>query len=250
VHGEARLIKDDNGFPLLLQGVAFDITEAKKAEDVVRAALREKEVLLKEIHHRVKNNLQITSSLLRLQVARVSDEGVRQTLRESQDRIRSIALVHEMLYRSHDLSRVSVAEYARSLVLQLFRSYNVDSRRIAVVFDLGELELEVDVAVPCGLILNELVVNALKHAFPDGRKGRIEVRMKTEPPQALAPSHYRLTVSDDGIGIPEGLDLQQVDTLGLQLVRTLSDQLGGDLRVDAGAGTELTITFPIAQEQR
>jgi PAS domain S-box-containing protein len=244
VHGEARLIKDARGFPLFLQGVAFDITEAKRAEEIVRASLREKEVLLKEIHHRVKNNLQITSSLLRLQVAKVTDESVRQPLRESQDRIRSIALVHEMLYRSPDLSRVKVADYARSLVLQLFRSHSVDSRRITVLFDIGRVELGVDVAVPCGLIVNELVVNALKHAFPDGRKGVIQVSMKADA------ESYVLGVKDDGVGLPPELDLRRVDTLGLQLVRTLADQIAGKLQVERQSGASFTITFPSTPEPR
>jgi PAS domain S-box-containing protein len=236
VHGEARLIRDADGFPLFLQGVAFDITETKRAEDLVRESLREKELLLKEIHHRVKNNLQVTSSLLRLQAAKVGDEGARQTLRESQDRIRSIALVHEMLYRSHDLSRVGFAEYVKALLLQLFRSYNADSRGIRHVIDVGEVELGIDVAVPCGLILNELVANALKHAFSDGRAGKIEVLMKAEP------SRYLLTVRDDGVGLPPGLDPRRTDTLGLQLVRTLADQLEGDFRVGSEGGTEVTVT--------
>ena len=128
VHGEARLIPDESGQPVLLQGVAFDITETKKAAEIVKSSLREKELLLKEIHHRVKNNLQITSSLLRLQAAKIPDAGVRQLLRESQDRIRSMALVHEMLYRSQDLARVDFPQYVRALVPQLFRSYDPGGR--------------------------------------------------------------------------------------------------------------------------
>jgi len=175
VHGEARLIPDEFGQPVLLQGVAFDITESKRAEEIVKHSLREKELLLKEIHHRVKNNLQITSSLLRLQAGKIADASVRQLLRESQDRIRSMALVHDMLYRSQDLARVDFPEYVRTLVVQLFRSYNA-SGRIRNVVELEGIVFGVDLAVPCGLIINELVANALKHAFPGDRQGVGSVR--------------------------------------------------------------------------
>jgi PAS domain S-box-containing protein len=246
VHGEARLIKDTAGYPLFLQGVAFDITETKRAEEMVRASLLEKELLLKEIHHRVKNNLQITSSLLRLQVAKTTDDGARQTLRESQDRIRSIALVHEMLYRAQDLSRVSFADYVRALVLQLFRSYNVVGRRVGHVVQIDRVELGIDVAVPYGLIVNELVANALKHAFPEGRAGEIQITMKAEP------SHYVLTVRDDGVGMPPSLDWKHADTLGLQLVRALAAQLDGrlEVEVEVGRGTAVTLTVSRTGEAR
>ena len=152
VHGEARLIPDELGQPVLLQGVAFDITESKRAEEIVKDSLREKELLLKEIHHRVKNNLQITSSLLRLQAGKIADASVRQLLRDSQDRIRSMALVHDMLYRSQDLARVDFPEYVRTLVVQLFRSYNA-SGRIRPVVQLEGIVFGVDLAVPCGLMV-------------------------------------------------------------------------------------------------
>jgi PAS domain S-box-containing protein len=241
VHGEARLIADESGQPVLLQGVAFDITEGKRAEEIVKSSLREKELLLKEIHHRVKNNLQITSSLLRLQAAKISDLAVRQLLRESQDRIRSMALVHDMLYRSEDLARVDFRDYVRTLVLQLFRSYNA-SRRVRYDVELEEIVFGVDLAVPCGLIINELVANSLKHAFPGDRQGKVRVRM------TAGPDHYTLSVSDDGVGFPPATDFRQTETLGLQLVRMLTDQIGGHLRLDTGDGTEFVVEFPRAQE--
>lgn len=248
VHGEARLIKNSRGFPLFLQGVAFDITETKRAEEVIRASLHEKELLLKEIHHRVKNNLQITSSLLRLQLDRVPEDTARQTLRESQNRIRSIALVHEMLYRSKDLSRVNFAEYARTLLLQLFRSYSVDSNRITYKVEVGDVEVGdvvfgIDVAVPCGLIINELIANTIKHAFPGRRKGSISVRMSREG------GSCSLRVRDDGVGFPAHLDFTRTDTLGLQLVRTLADQLDGRLQMKVDGGTEFAVTFPYEPER-
>jgi len=237
VHGEARLIPDESGQPVLLQGVAFDITETKKAAEIVKSSLREKELLLKEIHHRVKNNLQITSSLLRLQAAKIADAAVRQVLRESQDRIRSMALVHEMLYRSQDLARVDFPQYVRALVPQLFRSYNPGGR-IRYRVEIDEIVFGVDLAVPCGLIINELVANALKHAFPGDRRGEICVRMRLEQ------DRYRLSVEDDGIGFPAGLDVSQTGTLGLQLVRTLTEQIGGRLQEKTGQGTAFIIDLP------
>jgi PAS domain S-box-containing protein len=238
VHGEARLIRDEHGRPVLLQGVAFDITESKRAEEIVKASLREKEMLLKEIHHRVKNNLQITSSLLRLQAARIPVTEAQQFLRESQDRIRSMALVHEMLYRSHDLARVDFGEYARSLVQQLLRSYGADARRVKHIIDVEHILLGVDEAVPCGLMINELVANSLKHAFPANRAGTIWVRMEADDRRC------RLRVGDDGVGFPEGVDFRQTQTLGLQLVRTLTDQLAGTISSSREGGTEFTISFP------
>jgi PAS domain S-box-containing protein len=243
VHGEARLIPDESGTPVLLQGVAFDITEGKRAEEVVKSSLREKELLLKEIHHRVKNNLQITSSLLRLQAGKIADVAVRQLLRESQDRIRSMALVHDMLYRSQDLARVDFAEYVRTLVTQLFRSYNTGGR-IRPVVELQPVIFGVDVAVPCGLIINELVANALKHAFPGDRQGELRVRMT-----ATADRHV-LSVRDDGVGFPAQVDYRHTETLGLQLVRMLTEQIEGKFRLDTSSGTEFVVEFPRQTEPR
>jgi two-component sensor histidine kinase len=243
VHGEARLIPDESGRPVLLQGVAFDITEGKRAEEIVKSSLREKELLLKEIHHRVKNNLQITSSLLRLQAGKIADTGVRQLLRESQDRIRSMALVHDMLYRSQDLARIDFPEYVRTLVVQLFRSYNATGR-IRPVVELGPIVFGVDLAVPCGLIINELVSNALKHAFPGDRRGELRVGM------IAAAGGYRLSVQDDGIGLPPALDHLHTDTLGLELVRMLTEQIGGRLHLDRGSGTGFVVEIPRPAEAR
>jgi two-component sensor histidine kinase len=215
VHGEARLIRDEHGRPVLLQGVAFDITESKRAQEIVEASLREKEILLKEIHHRVKNNLQVTSSLLRLQAARIPGAEAQQMLRDSQDRIRSMALVQ-----------------------QLLRSYGVDVRQVKHTIDVEHGMLGLDEAVPCGLIINELVANSLKHAFPSNRAGRIWVRMDADERRCT------LHVGDDGVGFSEELDFRESQTLGLQLVRTLTDQLEGTISLSSQAGTEFTVTFP------
>jgi PAS domain S-box-containing protein len=237
VHGEARLIKDGRGVPILLQGVAFDISESKRAEETVRASLREKETLLKEIHHRVKNNLQVTSSLLRLQTEGVADEAARRALGDSQNRIRSMALVHELLYRSKDLSRVDLADYVRDVSRQLLRSHEADPARIAVDLRLETAPVVTDLAVPCGLLLNELLSNCLKHAFPERRRGRIEVEVRAEP------GRLSLSVADDGVGF----ERQEPSTsLGLRLVHTLADQVGGTLEMKSvlGRGTSISLVVP------
>ena len=233
VHGEARLVRDDEGRPALLQGVAFDITESKRAEEIVKESLREKELLLKEIHHRVKNNLQITSSLLRLQASQIGQPDAKEALRESQNRVHSMALVHEMLYRSPNLARVEFADYARRLVVELFRSYSVDVRKVIHSIEMDRTVLGVDVAVPSGLILNELVSNAIKHAFPGDKTGHIWIRLETKDGRCL------LTVRDDGVGFPLDVEFGTADTLGLHLVRMLTHQIEGSIELRRGGGTEI-----------
>lgn len=238
VHGEARLIKDAGGAPLLLQGVAFDITETKRAEEVTQASLREKETLLKEIHHRVKNNLQVISSLLKLQAERIDDDAARRALRDGQTRVRSMALVHELLYRSKDLGKVDLGEYIHDLTRQLLRSHGTDPSRVRIESQVVPTPLPVDVAVPCGLILNELVSNALKHAFPGGRSGRVWVEVRR------TEGAHELVVRDDGVGMPEGLDFQTGTTLGLRLVKTLADQIAATLSARFDRGTEVRLQIP------
>jgi PAS domain S-box-containing protein len=239
VHGGARLIKDPHGVPLLLQGVAFDISETKRAEELVRASLREKETLLKEIHHRVKNNLQVTSSLLRLQSEGVTDAVARRALGDSQNRIRSMALVHELLYRSKDLSRVDLAEYIRDVTRQLLRSHAVEPGRIQIDLRLDAALVATDVAVPCGLILNETLSNAFKHAFPDQRGGVIQIQLRAQP------DGLSLIVGDDGVGFAARAD-GPPRSLGLRLVHNLADQVGGTLRVNSepGQGTTISLLLP------
>jgi len=213
-----------------------DVTAQKRAEEEQR-----KEILLKEIHHRVKNNLQVISSLLALQAGAASDPHTRSLLRESQDRIRSMALIHEKLYQTGAERGVTFAEYARDLAAHLRHSYAGDSEAVDVEVDVAELSLDMDVSVPCGLIINELLSNALKHAFPGGRKGRVRLGLRRGEGDTLV-----LTVSDDGIGFPSDIDVRAPRTLGLRIVNILAAQIGGSLDLRTAGGTTFTLAFPAA----
>lgn len=223
----------------LVGGVAVDITTERRAAAQLRASLEEKEVLLREIHHRVKNNLQLIISLLRLQATTYSDPALQTMLREGQQRIRAIALVHEKLYQSNNLARVDIASYIRALSGYLARSYS--SGQIQVVTELEELDFSIDQAVPCGLIIHELVSNAFKHAFQPGGAGQITITLHQSGGQ------IELGVADDGIGLPEGLPARAETSLGMQLVRTFVEQLHGVLRLLPGLGTRVQIVFPLQQ---
>jgi PAS domain S-box-containing protein len=212
-----------------------EVAERTRAQAALSASLREKEVLLKEIHHRVKNNLQIISSLLSLQTA---NHDIDQTaaLRESQDRIRSMALIHEKLYRSVDMARVDFRDYVEGLMAGLQRSY-FPGPGVRVFADVEGIVLDIDLAIPCGLIVNELVSNSLKYAFRDGRAGEIRVGL------ARNGQNYILTVSDNGPGLPPGVDFRNTPSLGLQLVNLLAGQLDGTVELDCSRGTRFKITF-------
>ncbi len=216
--------------------IVRDITQRKEVEKKIKNALREKEVLLREIHHRVKNNLQIISSLLKLQSRYIRDEQYTEMLRDSQNRIRSMALIHEKLYHSENLLNIDFEPYIRSLTDELIRSYG--AAKVAVNIEVDTISVSVDTAIPCGLIINELVSNSLKHAFPDG-KGEIAVTLHA------IDGTIELTVSDTGVGIPDTVDFRTTETLGLRLVTILAeDQLNGDIILKREAGTEFCITFP------
>ena len=217
-----------------------EIGERRRAEARIRASLQEKEVLLKEVHHRVKNNLQVIFSLLYLQSRDVEDLGVQQMFQDSQNRVRSMALVHEQLYQSEDLARIDFGEYVRRLAAHLFRAYGIRSDGIKLTVDVVDTLLGIDQAVPCGLIINELLSNALKHAFPPGPGPTAEIAVSSGPDAA---SRLTLTVRDNGVGFPEALDFRATMSLGLQLVNTLVRQLGADITLDRSAGTEFRITL-------
>ncbi|MBD2503327.1 PAS domain-containing protein [Anabaena azotica FACHB-119] len=221
----------------VLVAVQQDITEQRETEEKIKAYLKEKEVLLKEIHHRVKNNLGIVSSLLQMQSRRTQDSQARDILRDSQNRIASIALVHEKLYRSNDLANIDFAQYIPDLTTHLFDSYNVSSNCIRLNIQVEDVSLDIETAIPCGLIINELVSNALKYAFPHNRGGEIQVRLFQEKDQSLT-----LVVQDNGIGLPAEFDNKKAKTLGITLVQGLVKQLRGKLEIQSQVGTEFKIS--------
>lgn len=233
-----RAFFDEDGNLRELLSVGQDVTERHEAAERQEASLQEKEVLLKEIHHRVKNNLQIVSSLLKLQGRHVADEQTQMALLESRNRINSMALIHEKLYQSSDLARIDFAAYTRDITYDILRSFAPRATRIRADVRIRDVDLNIELAIPCALILNELISNALKHAFPAGRPGRIEIRMERQG------SEYLLTVQDNGIGLPADRDIFAGDSLGLQLVHTLADQLGGRLTLESDPGLKASLRFP------
>jgi two-component sensor histidine kinase/DNA-binding NarL/FixJ family response regulator len=215
-----------------------EIMERKRTESQLKDSLQQKDMLLKEVHHRVKNNLQIISSLLNLQLERSGKGDAYQALRSSQDRIRTIALVHEKLYQSRDLGKINIADYLESLARSLFVSYGVDSSAVRLQMDAQPVYMDMDRAIPCGMLVYELLSNSLKYAFPKGRKGRIRLSLGTTTDQRT-----RLEIRDDGVGLPEGFDYRRTDSLGFQLVCRLADQLRGELHYDGANGTTFEVTF-------
>lgn len=221
-----------------IYGAAQDITERKQAEEQLKASLKEKEVMLKEIHHRVKNNMQIMSSLLDLQAATIQDEQVLELFKESQGRIKSMALIHERLYGSKDLAHIDFADYVESLTHHLLHSYGAVANNVTLNLDIGPLLLSIETAIPCGLIINELISNAFKHAFPNGRSGKIWVEL-----DPAGDSQLSLVVRDDGVGLPPDFDFYRTSSLGITLVNTLVKQIEGSIELESKAGTAVKIIF-------
>jgi len=221
------------GKPAMLYFIS-DITERKRAEELLKTGLAEKEILLKEIHHRVKNNMQVISSLLSLQVDTLDDPAVRDALRASQNRVKSMALIHEHLYQSKNLSKIDFSEYTVSLVRTIMNMY--PAGRVKTEVSVHDIHLDIDRAIPCGLIINELVTNCVKHAFPEGRGGRIEVLM-----HGTEEGRYELVVADDGVGGFE--DERSTSSLGMRLIKSLVTQLKGRIWIDSTAGTRIRILF-------
>ncbi len=210
----------------------------QEVEEKIRASLKEKEILLKEIHHRVKNNLQIVSSLLYLQATRTEHPGAVSALKESRARIKSMALIHEKLYQSPNLASVDMGEYTRNLVLDLQHFYRTEDNFVRFTVDIDNVPFGITEAIPCGLIINELVSNCLKHAFPKGQEGEIRIALRRESANRMA-----LSVSDNGIGFPEHVDFRTCSSLGLTLVNSLVQQLDGTIELDRTGGTTFTVTF-------
>ena len=231
------LVRGATGEPQYFITQIIDVTARVAAKEQLRGSLREKETLLKEIHHRVKNNLQIVSTLLDLQSGHTTDAAAREMFRESRGRVRSMALIHERLYRTDDTARVEFADYARQLTADLGRAYKVPGD-VDVVIEADETALPLDTAIPCGLLLNELVSNALKHAFPGGGPGEVRVSLKASGGRAV------MTVADTGVGFPPGIDPRTTSSFGLQLVNTLAEQLSGTVARGGGPGTTFVVEFP------
>ena len=201
-------------------------------------SLEEKVILLKEVHHRVKNNLQIIASLLSLQSNHIHDDETLALLANSENRVRAMAAIHERLYLSDDLAKIDFAGYVKALVDSLFGSYSIDTRDVRLVTELSDVSLDLDQAIPCGLMLNELVSNSLKYAFPDGRHGELQIHL------SQGDGSYVLEVCDDGVGFPEGVDFRQTKSLGLQLITSLTRQLHGQIEMTNHHGTTFRIEFP------
>jgi two-component sensor histidine kinase len=222
-----------------------EIEERKRTEEILREneeeikkSLEEKESLLKEIHHRVKNNLQVICSLLRLQRRHVTSEESRTVFKETENRVRSMAMLHEALYQSDNLNRISAKEYVHDLTSYLFHSYNAANQGINLHVEVEDLSFSIDTAIPCGLIINELVTNALKHAFPAGRKGEISICL-----HCLADDRWELVVADDGTGLPKDIHARPKESLGLSIVQSLAKQLQGEMESNVLNGAEFRIRF-------
>jgi PAS domain S-box-containing protein len=225
-------------------GIGVDISARRRAEDLIKASLREKEVLLKEIHHRVKNNLQVINSLLNLQSRQIKDKRTQEIFQESRQRVRAMALIHEELYKSTDLAKIEMASYLRTLTTHLSQSYQGSRQGIMMDVRVENVVLEVGQAIPCGLIINELVTNSLKYAFPDSAKKikdkKNEVIVEMRP---IADNRLLLRVSDNGVGLPKDFNARNCESLGLQLVHTLADQLRAVIAFQNNNGAGFEIVF-------
>ncbi len=220
-----------------------DVTIRKIAEEQLQTSLKEKELLLGEIHHRVKNNMQIIISLLNLQFEDVQDKEMLKIIMASENRIRSMAMIHEKLYQSKNFSKVAFGEYIRQLTTYLFDTYNVEKDKITLVLSVDNVDLSINKAIPCGLILNELVTNTIKYAFPEDKKGTLSIIMKQHEGNVI------LTVKDDGIGFDDSVNIEESDSLGMELITGLTQQLYGTYEIRSKAGACFNIEFPLEDEK-
>jgi len=233
-------IRDDEGNVKFGTAFVEDITERKQAEEQIKASLKEKNTLIDEIHHRVKNNLNVITSLLNLQAKRIDDDRTKDILKDSQSRIYAMAAIHETLHGSENLSEIDLKKYLFKITTSIFQASSIDPKKVKLRTDIEELPISIDQASPLGLIINELLSNSLKYAFPDEGEGEIIVSMKK------LDKELELTIEDDGIGLPEEFDLKNSKTLGLKLVRTLvENQLDGSIDMESNNGTKFTIKFNI-----
>lgn len=238
IHGEARTAFDDGGNLNKVFGTIQDITERKKIEEELQTSLEEKEMLLREIHHRVKNNLIVISSLLSLQADYIKDKTSREMFLESQSRAKSMALIHERLYQSTDLKRIDFGDYIRTLCMDLYRTYVSNPEQIKLHLNLKPVPVDINTAIPCGLIINELVSNTMKHAFPEDKMGDINIEFHSKDKNLI------LSVQDNGVGFPQDIDFKNTESLGLSIVNSLVGQIDGEIEMVVNGGTKFTITFP------
>ena len=232
-------IKDSFNNVVEVSGIGFDITENKKNEEKVTQSLKEKEILLKEVHHRVKNNMQVISSILNLQSSYVKDDYALSLLKECQNRIKSMAYIHESLYQTKNFEGVNFSEYVSTLTKNLVHTYSVNTKGVKLILSLNDLFLNLDLSIPCGLIINEIISNSLKYAFPDKKGGIIFVNL------TVKNNLVNIEIGDNGIGISPHVDIKQTQTLGLQLVDTLIEQIDGSLKLERNNGTKFIIKFKI-----
>jgi two-component sensor histidine kinase len=249
---QSEVIFDEKNTPIRAKGIIQDITERKEAEE----ALANIEIARKkEIHHRIKNNLQVISSLLDLQADKFNNPRVIEAFRESQNRVISMALIHEELYKGEGTDTLDFSTYIRELAENLFQTYSLKSKNIHLSMDLEEnVFLNMDTGVPLGIIVNELVSNSLKHAFPRKDRGEIQIKLHREKngkykKEGDKATSFILTVSDNGIGIPENLNVEDVDSLGIQLITALVDQLDGKFKLKRSNGTEFTMKFKVIEKR-
>lgn len=230
-------ILDDDGHVKKMVVVDTDFTTNKNMQSQIEASLKEKDVLLKEIHHRVKNNLQIIISLLNLQSGYIKDEYTLKAVQDGQNRVRSMALVHEKFYQAEELTQIDFGEYVSKLCQYLYQSYGDKTDRVNLKVSGDHLGLDMDTAMPCGLLVNEIVSNSYKYAFPGKRTGTIEIKLNHSNKKAT------ILMTDDGIGLPENFNLESSESLGMQLIQALTSQLDGELKVSHEKGTTFEVTF-------
>jgi PAS domain S-box-containing protein len=240
VENSLSFLRDDNGEPVGILGISRDITARKKAEEQIKSLLREKELLLREVHHRIKNNMLTISSLLELQMGSVEDGAASAALRDARGRIQSMMVIYDMLYRSSDFRKINMRQYLSDLMEDITQTYTIDPARIRVHREIADANLDTRVSFPLGIIVNELVSNALKYAFPGERPGRITVRF-----ELMDGGRALLAVEDNGIGMPSSLDLQDPGGFGLSLVQILVQQIHGTMRIERKHGTAFIVEFPV-----
>jgi len=238
-------VYDEAGNLVAIEGIARDITERKLAEEAMKQSLREKEILVREIHHRVKNNMQVISSILNLQSGLLADPKAKAAFKECQYRIKSMAMIHERLYRAKDLTSIDFSDYLNTIARNIFLDQQVSPEQVRLHLDIEVINLNINTAVPLGLIINEMITNVFKHAFPGGRQGNLWIKLRK-----INEGKAELVARDDGVGLPKGLDTKKVESLGMVIINTLVDQIDGKLKVksEKNKGTEFRLVFPCQEE--